>query len=51
VLAIEGILFSLFPEHLREVALKINTMPAETIKIVGIVAAITGVFMLWLALG
>ncbi len=49
--AVEGILLSLFPELLREMAVKINTMPAETIKIAGLVAAITGVFMLWLALG
>jgi uncharacterized protein YjeT (DUF2065 family) len=51
LVAVEGILLSLFPELLREMAVKINTMPAETIKIAGLVAAITGVFMLWLALG
>ncbi|MEE2699090.1 MAG: DUF2065 domain-containing protein [Pseudomonadota bacterium] len=50
VLAIEGILFSLFPGSLKRAMERIMVMPIDSIKLVGISTAFTGVLILWLVL-
>ncbi len=49
--AIEGILYSLFPEFMKGMMAHVLTMPPGTIRGAGLAAAVAGVFILWLALG
>ena len=51
IFVVEGILLSQFPELLKEMVAKIITMSTESLKNLGTVAAVTGVLILWLALG
>jgi len=49
--AIEGMLYSLFPEHMKGMMAHVLAMPTGTIRGAGLTAAVSGVFILWLALG
>jgi uncharacterized protein YjeT (DUF2065 family) len=51
IFAVEGILLSLFPELLKKMVAKFIIMSTESLKNLGTVAAVTGVLILWLALG
>jgi uncharacterized protein YjeT (DUF2065 family) len=49
--AIEGILFSLFPDIMKGKMAKFIAMPTNSIRCVGLATAFTGVFALWIVLG
>lgn len=51
VVAIEGIIFSLFPTFIKGVMAKIVTIPTGSIRCVGLASAVMGVSVLWLVLG
>ena len=50
-IAIEGFLYSLFPDAMKGMMAHVLTMPPGTIRGAGLAAAVVGVFILWLALG
>ena len=49
--AVEGILFSLFPDLMKGTMAKFIAMPTNSIRCVGLLIAFTGVFALWIVLG
>ena len=49
--AIEGILYSLFPDAMKGMMAHVLTMPSGTVRGAGLAAAVAGVFILWLVLG
>jgi uncharacterized protein len=48
VLVIEGILYALVPEGMRRVAVRVATVPAQTLRGAGLGAACLGVMLVWL---
>ncbi|NQV85068.1 MAG: DUF2065 domain-containing protein [Rhodospirillales bacterium] len=50
-IAMEGILYSLFPDAMKRMMAQVIALPSGTIRGVGIGAAFAGVFILWLVLG
>ncbi|MBT3305485.1 MAG: DUF2065 domain-containing protein [Alphaproteobacteria bacterium] len=50
-IALEGILYSLFPDAMKRMMAQVIVLPSGTIRGFGIGAAVTGVFILWLVLG
>ncbi|MBT3787172.1 MAG: DUF2065 domain-containing protein [Alphaproteobacteria bacterium] len=51
VLVIEGIVFALFPEGLKRKLIAALEMPASTLRIFGLAAAITGLAVVWMVRG
>ncbi len=51
VLVLEGALYALFPEFMKRMAAQAQTMPGDTLRTVGIVAAGIGVALVWMARG
>jgi uncharacterized protein len=51
VLALEGALYALFPEGMRRAAALALALPAEQLRIGGLVAAVLGVGLVWLVRG
>jgi uncharacterized protein YjeT (DUF2065 family) len=51
LLAIEGLTFAAFPGAAKRAAAAILETPEPTLRIVGLVAAILGVFMVWMVRG
>jgi uncharacterized protein YjeT (DUF2065 family) len=51
VLVIEGVLLALIPEAMRRVVAAITAQPADALRIGGVVSAIIGVGIVWLARG
>ncbi len=49
VLVIEGILFALLPGKAQEAMRAAAETPAEILRIVGLVSAVVGVIVIWLA--
>ncbi|MBZ8135229.1 DUF2065 domain-containing protein [Afifella sp. IM 167] len=49
VLALEGALYALFPEFMKRVAEQAVASPAETLRTVGLVSAVFGVAIVWMA--
>ena len=49
--AIEGMLYSLFPDAMKGMMAHVLAMPTGTIRGAGLAAALSGVFILWLDLG
>jgi len=49
--AIEGIVYALFPEAMKRMMAKVMVQPAGSIRGAGIGAAVAGVFILWLVRG
>jgi uncharacterized protein len=47
----EGIAYALFPGRARNAFEMISKMPQDTLRYLGLGAAITGVFVIWLARG
>ena len=50
-IAIEGILYSLFPDAMKRMMAQVQVMPTGAIRGAGLAAALAGVFILWLAIG
>jgi len=51
VLVIEGSLYALFPNFMRELSLKVREISPATLRTVGLVAAVAGVALVWLVRG
>lgn len=51
VLVLEGALYALFPEFMRRLAQQAIETPGDTLRIAGLVSAILGVVVVWLARG
>jgi uncharacterized protein len=51
VLVIEGIVFALFPEGLKRKLIAALEMPASTLRIFGLAAAIGGLAVVWMVRG
>ncbi|MCP4561028.1 MAG: DUF2065 domain-containing protein [Bosea sp.] len=49
VFAIEGLLFASIPEIAKEALRSASETPADRMRLIGIVSAIVGVGMVWLA--
>lgn len=48
VLAIEGTLYALAPQAMRDMMAKMQSTPTETLRIAGVVALAIGVGIVWL---
>ncbi len=48
VLVIEGAAWALFPEKMREMALKVRELPPSVLRGGGLIAAALGVALVWL---
>jgi uncharacterized protein YjeT (DUF2065 family) len=48
-LAVEGILFAAFPEGVRRAMYEAAHTPSDRMRVVGIISAILGVVIIWLA--
>lgn len=51
VLVIEGLMYALFPDHLKRMMAVILSVPATTLRAAGLVAAAIGVGLVWLVRG
>lgn len=51
VLVIEGALYALFPVRMRELLLTMMELPDTVIRRSGLLAAVLGVFLVWLIRG
>ncbi|AZO76469.1 MULTISPECIES: DUF2065 domain-containing protein [unclassified Bosea (in: a-proteobacteria)] len=51
VFAIEGLLFASIPEIAKEALRSASETPAERMRLIGIVSAVVGVALVWLARG
>ncbi len=50
-IAIEGIVYALFPEAMKRMMAKVMAQPTGSIRGAGIGAAVAGVFIIWLVRG
>ncbi|OHC83436.1 MAG: hypothetical protein A3G73_07965 [Rhodospirillales bacterium RIFCSPLOWO2_12_FULL_67_15] len=50
-MAIEGILYALFPDGMRRMMERALALPPRVIRATGLVAALAGVGLVWLARG
>ncbi len=50
-IAIEGILYALFPDVMKRMMAQVLMLPADMLRVAGLAAATLGVFLVWLALG
>lgn len=48
ILVIEGIVYALFPETMRRLALRTTRTPAQSLRLGGLAAAVIGVAAVWL---
>ncbi len=48
-IAIEGILYALFPDGMRRMMERARQLPPRTIRATGLIAAVLGVGLVWLA--
>jgi uncharacterized protein YjeT (DUF2065 family) len=48
-LAVEGILFAAFPEGVRRAMYEAAHTPSDRMRVVGIISAVVGVVIIWLA--
>ncbi len=51
VLVLEGVLYALFPEFMKRMAAQAQTMPGETIRTAGVIAAGFGLALVWMVRG
>jgi uncharacterized protein len=47
IMVIEGIVYALFPESLKRLAMRTTRTPAQSLRVGGLVAAILGVALIW----
>ncbi len=50
-IALEGILYALFPDGMKRMMMQILTLPSQNIRSAGITAALIGVTLVWLIRG
>ncbi len=48
VLVIEGLMYAVFPDHLKRMMVMVLSVPAATLRLAGLAAAILGVGIVWL---
>ena len=51
VLVIEGLMYALLPDHLKRMMVTILSVPASTLRVAGLLAAVVGVGLVWLVRG
>ncbi len=51
VLVLEGAIYALFPQQMKNMMVQIMSMPASNIRNGGLVSAIVGVVIVWLVRG
>jgi uncharacterized protein len=51
VLVIEGIVFALFPDGLKRKLIAALEMPSSTLRTFGLLAAVTGLAVVWMVRG
>jgi uncharacterized protein len=51
ILVIEGTLYALFPQAMKRVLLRVMGMPVSSMRTAGLVSAVAGVVIVWLARG
>jgi uncharacterized protein YjeT (DUF2065 family) len=51
VLALEGALYTLFPEFMKRVAAQVVELPGDSLRIAGLVSAALGLALVWLVRG
>lgn len=51
VLALEGALYTLFPDFMKRISIKAAETPGDTLRIVGVISASLGVALVWLVRG
>ncbi|MPZ08932.1 MAG: DUF2065 family protein [Kiloniellaceae bacterium] len=51
VLVIEGLFLAIVPHRLRQILAMLETVPPESLRVGGLVAAALGVFFVWLLRG
>jgi len=51
VLVIEGVLYGGLPQLAKRLAAEVLTMPEQALRIGGLLAAVAGVFIVWLVRG
>ena len=49
--AIEGIVYALFPDDMKRMMARVIEQPSAGIRTAGLIAAVAGVFVLWLVRG
>jgi uncharacterized protein YjeT (DUF2065 family) len=49
--ALEGIVYALFPDAMKRMMTRMIEQPSAGIRTAGLIAAVTGVFVLWLVRG
>ena len=49
--AIEGIVYALFPDAMKRMMAQVMKQPSGSIRTAGLTAAVAGVFVLWLVRG
>ncbi|HWB49352.1 MAG TPA: DUF2065 domain-containing protein [Stellaceae bacterium] len=47
ILVIEGIVYALFPEVMKRLAVRAARTPSQSLRIGGLIAAILGVILVW----
>lgn len=50
-IVIEGLLYAAFPEQMKKMLASILSMPASTIRAIGLACAAVGLILLWLIRG
>jgi len=50
-IAIEGIVYALFPDAMKRMMAQVMEQPSGSIRAAGLAAAVAGVFVLWLVQG
>lgn len=48
VLFFEGALYALFPDGMKRMMISVLEMPSGNLRIMGLIAAVIGVFLVWL---
>ena len=51
VLVIEGLMYAVFPEQMKRMIVTIMSVPAGTLRMAGLAAAVVGVGIVWLIRG
>ncbi len=49
--ALEGIVYALFPDAMKRMMARVLEQPSGSIRTAGLIAAVSGVFALWLVRG
>jgi hypothetical protein len=47
ILVIEGIVYALFPEIMKRLAVQTTRTPGQSLRIGGLIAAVLGVILVW----